>query len=167
MKWVYHNKLYSSCMVIHYSLRSNFTIRVRVQPWNSMHPSWYTASIRVISLRVRNTKIILTHTTSPTSTAMTFCNLVTMRLDRGWHTERLHRPCESGWQLKQSIGNQDQHFNNGHPGVFGLAALPETKKSQFFINLLHASSLSGWKAIFKTSAASNTKNTMTVGWHTL
>ena len=48
-------------------------------------------SIRVVALRVRNTEIIITGT-SPTS-ATTFGNLVTVRLDHGWQTKGFHWPC--------------------------------------------------------------------------
>ena len=73
-----------------------------LEKYASIWGTWFPVhnSIRVVSLRVRNTKIVITGT-SPTSTATTFGNLVTVRLDHGWQTKGFHWPCESGWKLKE------------------------------------------------------------------
>ena len=85
-------------------------MHLHVQAWN-LHASisgeahaQCTASIWVISLRVRNVEVILTLTTSLTFTAMNFGHLVTVRLHCGLHTEGFHWPymCRLAVQYIQS-----------------------------------------------------------------
>ena len=138
-----------------------------LEQYASIWGTWFPVhdSIGVVSLGVRNTEIIITGT-SPTSTATTFGNLVTVRLDHGWQTKGFHWPCWVRLET-QRVGNQDENFNHGlslslqisgnyYKIQNGFATLPKKQSANLQTRCM-CKQLVRRESNLQTSAASNTK----------